>query len=709
MSNLSLRVGTRSSRLARVQTDAALRKIEALIPSCRLEDVALSSPGDRDRVADLRQTPADFFTRDLDEMTLAGELDCAVHSAKDVPDPVADGIDWCWLPWREDPRDVLIRPPGKDVASMPAEGTVGVSSERRESYVRGRFPHARQLPIRGNIEDRLRQLDEGQYDLVVMAGCALKRLGLEERITAWIPCAELCPPDGQGVLAMTFRAGDERLLRLRSLLVKAVTFAAAGVGSAGTCTTESLAALRRCDVCLHDVLLGPELVHDLPPHVERIHVGKRSGSHSVPQEQITRLIALHARRGRRVVRLKGGDPGIFGRLAEEIDVLDALHLPYRVLPGVTSLTAATTGTGMLLTRRGVSRGFSVLTPRKKGGGIARVTADQRTKLPLVFYMAISVADEVSKQLIEDGMPPRTPAAAVFGAGSDQCDIIAGELGNIAGRIAAAPTTKPGLLVVGDIAAYRYGRQWGALGGRRVLLTASRALQDKAAGEVADYGGVPVSRPLIELETTPEGIAGVDRIPDYDWIVLTSPSAVRCFGDTLRAARIDVRTVPKLVSCGGGTSRELEQMGFRVDIAPGSDFGAQGLLKEVAAHVTPGLRVLRLRSDKAGPGLAQSLRELGAEVNDCVLYRNRPIDYDTQPEFDVVFFASASAVEVFDAQWDVSTLQGRTVGAIGKPTLSALRERGVRVDVTAPQATVESAIRALAGHCVGLSLAPNDRK
>jgi len=697
----AFRVGTRSSPLAVLQTKDVIAHLKACLPGSHWESVTISSPGDRDQKTDLRQSPNDFFTRDLDEQVLSGLLDCAVHSAKDVPDPVVPGLDWVWLPWREDARDVLIRPAGKHMNDMPRDGRIGVSSERREAYCRSRFPQARQSPIRGPIEERLRQLDQGEFDLIVMAGAALNRLGLKDRITEWIPVEELPPPDGQGFLAMTFRTGDERFLQLRRLFVKSVTFAAAGVGSAGTCTLDSLHALQRCDVCLHDTLLGHDLFHMLPATVQCIDVGKRCGLHSMPQDETTYLITRFARRGLKVVRLKGGDPGVFGRLAEEVEALDALGLPYRVLPGVSSLSAATSTTGMLLTRRGVSRGFTVMTPRTEGGGTGSIDADERRKLPIVFFMALSVSGEVARQLMAEGMAPSTPAAVVFGAGSDQAQTLTSDLAHIAARIKEAACDLPGLLIVGDAAKYHYAN-WGALEGRRVLLTSSHALQDKGADLVSDFGGIPVCRPLIKLEPTGEALEHVRQIHTYDLVILTSPSAVRCFSDLLRTAWTDIRNVPRIVTCGGGTSKALWALGVSADIHPDSDFSADGLLKTIESHIRPNLRILRLRSDKAGPEVASALRVMGAEVDDIVLYKNKPILHDGLPLFDVAFFASASAVEVYDQQWGIASLKGAFVVAIGKPTLTALKHRGVVADLVPPEATVESSMEALARHYAGLS-------
>ena len=381
------RVGTRPSKLASIQTHGVMERLKEWLPGMRFEVHVFSSPGDRDRETDLRISPDDFFTRDLDQAVLGGQIDLAIHSAKDLPDPVPEGLDWCWLPWLEDPRDALVLRPGCRLAELPENAVIGVSSERREEYCRKRFPKARLKSVRGDIEERLAQLDRGDYDILMMAGAALIRLNLQHRVVEWISVAELPPPDGQGYLAMTFRADDDALRSVRNLFLKAVRFVGAGVGSMDYCTLAGIKAIQQAEVCLYDALMDPRLLDLLPSDAQRIDVGKRCGEHTLPQEETTRLIANYARRGRRVVRLKGGDPGILARLAEELEWLDRLEIPYQIVPGVSSLNAATTGTGMLLTRRGVSRGFTVITPRGEGGKLAPIDAQARAGLPIVLFMA----------------------------------------------------------------------------------------------------------------------------------------------------------------------------------------------------------------------------------------------------------------------------------------------------------------------------------
>jgi uroporphyrinogen-III synthase len=173
--------------------------------------------------------------------------------------------------------------------------------------------------------------------------------------------------------------------------------------------------------------------------------------------------------------------------------------------------------------------------------------------------------------------------------------------------------------------------------------------------------------------------------------------------------VDLKSLPTLVSCGRGTSRALGEIGLRAGIAAERDFGAEGLLAAAEAKLTPGLRVLRLRSDKAGPALAQALAARGAVVDDCILYRNEPIQHDALPGFDAVLFASGSAVESFETQWGLEPpLRGKLVAAIGEPTSAALRGRGRAPDVVGPEATVDATLEALAARYVGLALEGDGR-
>jgi uroporphyrinogen III methyltransferase / synthase len=691
-------VGTRPSSLALTQCRGALDRIEGMLDGISFEMVPITSVGDIDRTTDLRESPADFFTRELDAALLRGEIDLAVHSAKDLPVPMPGTIDWFWLPWREEPRDVLVLSKGRKISDLPDNPVIGVSSERREEYCTRRFPNGIQKNVRGNIEERIEQVDHGDYDIVVMAAAALVRLGLEERITEWIPLDELEVPDGQGHLAITFREGDERMMALRSLFMHAVTFAGAGVSNKDLCTLATLRALKQCDICLHDSLIDHSLLDELPPHAQAIDVGKRCGAHSKEQHETTKLICECARQSKRVVRLKGGDPGIFGRLAEETTALEKLGIPFRVIPGISALQAATTGTGMLLTRRDVSRGFVALTPRKSGGALSRCDGEMKNKLPVIYYMSIKATAPIAQQLLEDGHAPDTPAALIFNAGGEDEKIIKTTIGDLPNQKHCAK--QPGLIMVGEATTYGYRNDLGALQGKKILLTCSESIQQKAVDQVRDLGGHPIQFPLIKLQCR-RGFQ--PRCADYDWLVVTSPSSVRAFMSIVEHRKIDYRTIPKIMVCGRGTAAGFSEYGIHVDAQPEGNFSA-GSLKVLAKDILkPGEKVLRVRSDKAGPDLASALRETGAKVEDAIIYDNEKVIHEELPEFDAAFFASASGVESFIAQWGVQALENKTTVVIGKPTFHALEKHNLQPAVIAREATIPGAIQSLAEHFISIAI------
>ena len=670
-------VGARGSALSLAQTASALDFLRGRFPGTDYRIVTVETPGDRDLTTPIEKSAPDFFTRDLDDAVRAGRIDFAVHSAKDLPSRIADDLDWFWLPERADPRDCWVVRAGATgetpvvpvgpistgkmpvvpvVGRVPDAPKIGVSSERRAAYAKKAYPKAKLLPIRGSIDSRIQQLRDGRYDAVLMALAGITRLyggtppGVE---LIPIPLEELAPPEAQGYLAVVFRAGDTRLMEMRAHFVKAVRFVSAGVGDAGLCTLQGRRDLECADVVLADELLGKELLA-ATGKMPVVPVGKRCGAHSMQQAEITRLICDEARKGRRVVRLKGGDAGLFGRLAEETDALTMLRIPFVVRPGVSALVAATTGTGLLLTRRGESRGFTAYTPRSTG-----------TETPQVAFMATRMAADEARRLVREGWPKTTPCAFVFDAAGPREEVRTATLGTVRRILPAKEEDRPGLFIVGRVASGGWPRL-GVLAGRRVLVTCSDAVQERAATAVEDFGGRPVRWPLIELCATR---TFGDEVADYDAVVLTSPSAVRIF---FANCTCDLRRLGAFYTCGAGTDAELRRHGIASDVLPAADFSAAGLVAEIKKLDLHGKRVLRLRSAKAGTDVARALRRAGAKVDDVVLYANEACAPEgALPPFDDVFFASASAVESFLARYGAGALRGKGVFVMGGPTRAAL--------------------------------------
>ena len=700
----AIKVGARSSELSIRQASAALERLSEMFPGVDFDVAPFTTPGDRDKKSDLRVSDSDFFTRDLDEAVLRGEVDCAIHSAKDLPYPVPSGLDWFWLPWRADRRDALVARKGMSLERLPGRPVVGVSSDRRAEYAERRFPGAELKPVRGNIRGRLEKLDAGEFDILIMAVAGLERLGLEGRVSESVPLDLLPTPPGQGVLALTFKEGSRLFASIRSAFVRAAAFVGSGPGDHKLATLSAVECLESCDVCLYDALSPEKLLDHLSDEAERIYVGKRAGRHSMDQAQITELIAERVRRGERVVRLKGGDPGVFGRLAEELELLDRLELPYRIVPGVSALSAATTGTGLPPTRRGVSRSFTVATPRKsRSAGFEWISEKERASSTLILFMASKHVADTAEALMAEGRSGNEPTAVVYAAGTADERVVASTLSDISGILKNEPDTEsPGIVIVGGAADARFlHRRRGAFSGGRVLLTCSEGLAERAATVVRWFGGVPVVEPLVRIEPDPEGMAELERILDFDWVVVTSPAAATVFLDGLSVAGLDIRGIPKLLVAGPGTARVFEASGIRPDVVPESDFGAAGVRKIAETAFSPGCGVARVASNIA-PSAEELFSGLGLnlKIADFRLYRNAETAPDTLPEFNHALFASSSAVRSFASSFGADALKGKNVAAIGRPTATALAElEGIEDPAMPPEPTIEAAVDALARRAI----------
>ena len=717
-----LLTGIRGSKLSVTQASNAVKQFEKIFPELTFKLETILSPGDRDRKLDLKLADNDFFTKDLDLAVINGEVECAIHSAKDLPydlyaGELKDEIDWFWLPWHEDPRDILVFNPAvlkklnfsptyehlKSKNSSLEPITVGVSSEKRELFCKKLFSNGIMKPIRGDIENRIQQLDEGKYDVLIMAAAGLKRINMENRIDCYIPLKELRPASGQGVLAMTFKKGNEFFNLIRKLFVQQLVFAGSGCGNVDYAPYATIKALRECDVCLYDALMPEKLLDYISGNAEKVFVGKRSGKHSMQQENITQLIIDYARQGKKVLRLKGGDPGLFGRLAEEIAQLDELQMPYRVIPAVSALQAATTSTGLLLTRRGVSRGFTVATTRKaKCSGFAGFSDKELKTLSSVFFMGTAVLSEILEEMLKRGFSKTEAVSIIFAAGTDSEKIISGTIDDIKEKAESfiETTNLPGIIIVGPIANEKFiFKQHGALGGKRILCTFSKTLQEKAIASILNYGGIPVACPLI-------GLQAVDNIEQQlsetlaDFYIFTSPTAVQIFMKKYLSSNLDIRKLPKIIVCGSGTSAAFKSYGITPDIEPIANFGAEGLLDTVLEVLPKNASFIRWGSDKASPKITQTLISHGYNIKDIILYKNVMKAYSNIPEFDVCLFASASAVESFIENFGFELLKDKLFVAIGKPTYDALKKISPDTEIILSEnATIESMIKTLAHKCI----------
>ena len=677
-----------------IQTQSAIDQLHSLLPFINWTVIPFSSPGDRDAKLDLREGPEDFFTRDLDEAVQRRDIDCAIHSAKDLPPSGSKNMDWFWLPWKDDPGDALVLREGESAEALNNGGRIGVSSDRRYRWCTEHYPSAELLSIRGNIESRLAQLDKGSFDAVVMAVAALNRLSLTNRITKIIPLSELPTPAGQGYLALSFSQGHSFFQKLRALLLPPVRFVGAGAGEAGWIAEYAGGALEQAEVCLHDALIDNRLLHRLPVDCQQIPVGKRFGEHSHSQDAICSLLVQYARQGKKVVRLKGGDPGIFGRLSEETASLDAMTIPHIVYPGISAMTLGTTGTGLLLTSRGLSRGFRVYTPDRSSFSHDSTSIFPDNKdIPAVLYMSLSELKSVREYFLKEGFSKDTNCAAVYAAGTSEEEIHHCSLDNL--EHLPDPGGKTGLILVNLPINKPYHRS-GPLCGDRILLTCSTELLDRARLGVENAGGRPVLLPLIQQEYMEGSLPSPKEITRYDWIVLTSPMAIRIFLTAYRESGGDYRCLPRIMVCGTSSARVLNSHGLIPDLIPDTGSDTNALAEAARSVILPEERILRLRSDAAGTGLGKKLSELCTEINDIEFYRTAGIPTDKPcPPFEAAFFASSSAAQIYQEYWGVDSLRNKPILALGQPVRQLLESMGLNNIIVAEQSDAEEAIQALA--------------
>lgn len=474
----------------------------------------------------------------------------------------------------------------------------------------------------------------------------------------------------------------------------------AGPGDPGLITVRGAELLATADVVIHDRLSAASLLDLAPARAERIDVGKTPRGPSVPQERINGLLIEHGRAGRRVVRLKGGDPFVFARGAEEAAALASAGVDYEVVPGITSAIAAPAYAGIPVTMRYSSTSFTVVTGHEDPAK-ARTDVDwqavARVGGTIVVLMGVANLSRISEELIAGGLSPDTPAAAVrWGTRPDQATVRA-TLATLHRRDLAPPST----IVIGDVAAQRL--DWfehRPLFGRRIVVTRATGQASELSGRLRSLGAEVVELPTIRIEDPADGgaalRASVARVRDFDWVVLTSPNGARRFCAELRDGR-DLAGV-RLAAVGPGTGSALAEHGLVADLVP-RRFVAEGLLEEFPGPPgdRPG-RVLLARAAVAREVLPEGLRERGWDVEVVEAYRTLPADLDDTARralagAEAITFTSASTVENFLAAAG-SDAAPPTVAAIGPITAAAARRAGLEVTLEADPHSIDGLVDAL---------------
>jgi uroporphyrinogen III methyltransferase/synthase len=467
-----------------------------------------------------------------------------------------------------------------------------------------------------------------------------------------------------------------------------------GPGDPGLLTARALEVIGRADVVLHDKLIPREALAAAPAAAELVDVGKVGGGPQVPQEETERLLLDHARAGRTVVRLKGGDPFVFGRGGEEAQRLREAGIPFEVVPGVTAGIAAPAYAGIPVTFRGAASAVAFVTghedPAKPETAIDW-EALARFPGTLVFYMGVRQLARITEQLIAHGRRPDEPAAIVQQGTLPAQRSLATTLARLAE--AAADVRAPAVTIVGEVAALRDELAWferRPLSGRSVVVTRARAQASALAARLRELGAAVVEAPAIRIE--PLAV----EVPDpagFDLLCVTSPNGADRLLEEVRDAR--ALAGPTIAAIGPGTARALRAGGIEPDVVPDRAV-AEGLVEALAGRTFR--RALIARAEEGRDVLPDALRERGTEVEVLALYRTvaEPLDEPTREAAlaaDYVTFTSASSVKHFLAAIGGALTGPRTV-SVGPATSAELRAHGVEPDLEAAVHTPDGLVEEL---------------
>lgn len=463
-----------------------------------------------------------------------------------------------------------------------------------------------------------------------------------------------------------------------------VTLIGAGPGNPDLITIRGLEQLKKGDVIIYDRLASEELLSFAREDAVLVYVGKKPGSHSMRQEEINRTIVTYAGQYEEVVRLKGGDPFVFGRGGEEIQSLIEAGIPFEVVPGVTSPIAVPELAGIPVTHRGVSRSFHVITGHTKDGD-ETLPDDMETLAglqgTLIFLMGLSNIEKISKELMRFGKSPDTPAAVISNGTTPNEKTVRGTLIDIAGRVRKEGLTSPVVIVIGETAKLDFKMQTGTCFGMIGTAKTCREFQE----EIKSCGGRAVQ--MIDMQavrTTEYGQLehAVEKIKDYDWIFFTSKQAVDTFFTFLKEKKVDIRTIfgCRFGVIGEGTRRALLAYGIHADFTPETADSFSFATEFVRNHDT--CRILLPRAKQGSPLLKDILQKAGFAVDEIPVYdvagkRLEPFSgIENMKNF--VFF-SASGVHAFVQELNSGQhklAKGNHFYCIGHMTGQALADAGI---------------------------------
>jgi uroporphyrinogen III methyltransferase/synthase len=502
-----------------------------------------------------------------------------------------------------------------------------------------------------------------------------------------------------------------------------------GPGDPGLFTLRGKEVLGLAEVVIYDYLANVELLQYAPADAELIYVGKKGGDHTLSQDGINRLLVEKGRE-HVVVRLKGGDPFVFGRGGEEAEDLVAAGIPFEVVPGVTAAVAVPAYAGIPLSHRDFTASIGFVTGHERDDKDASNIAWDKLATgvgTLVLFMGVKNLPEISRNLIEHGRSPATPVAVIRWGTTAQQRTVVGTLATISEEVARAGLKPPAIIVVGEVVQLRERLNWfeaRPLFGRTVVVTRAREQASDFKALLNQLGARCIEFPTIAIQPPPSWDPldqAMGRLTDYHWIIFTSVNGVTHFMERLRVLGRDVRDLKGILlgAIGPKTAEAVERFGLRLDLVPG-EYRAEAILEALGADAMKGRRVLLPRALEARDILPDTLRQWGAEVDVVPAYETVLPAHQSAPvlealragEVDCLTFTSSSTVsnffQMFSREEIMPALQGVTIACIGPITAQTAEKFGLKVDIMPADYTIPGLVSAIRDHFVGIGTKPAPR-
>src|SRR6202790_3804872 len=486
----------------------------------------------------------------------------------------------------------------------------------------------------------------------------------------------------------------------------------AGPGDLGLVTLRAKECIEQADVIVYDHLANPEMLSWARDDAEIIYVGKRAGEHALGQQKINVLIIEKASEGKKVVRLKGGDPFVFGRGAEEAKAIVDAGIEFEIVPGITSAIAGPAYAGIPVTHRAENSHVTFFTghedPEKTGSAIdyaalAKLGGTQ------VMLMGVQRLESIAREMLEQGVREDLPVALVRWATTGRQETLTGTLQNIAQHVADVGFEAPAVVVFGEVVALRESLNWyqkRPLSGKRIVVTRTRKQAGELSAKLRALGAQVFELPTIRIEPPGDLGAFAELVQDahsYDWIVFTSANGVEAFFEIFFKLNDDAREIggARIAAIGPATAQRVKDFHLHVDLQP-DEFVAEAVVREFQKQGgVENLRILLVRAEKARDVLAKQLSGLGAIVDEGLAYRTVPETRDAtgarrrllEEGADLITFTSSSAVENFVAlglPWP----KGMQVASIGPVTSKTAREQGLKIDIQARRYDIEGLVEAI---------------